>query len=205
MIKIKICGITNLEDAQHAVACGAWALGFIFYKKSPRYISPFKARSIIEKLPPFVTPVGVFVDQREGAIKEIAGFAGITTIQLHGDESPALCQRLRQFILIKALRVDEKFNPSNLGSYPVQAFLFDAYQEGVPGGTGRTFNWEILRDKKFPKPVILSGGLNPDNVQEALRTLRLYAVDVSSGVEESPGKKSKRLVEGFCKNAKDSL
>ena len=198
MIRVKICGITNKEDALKSVELGAWALGFIFYRKSPRFVSPYKVKKIIDALPPLVTPVGVFVNQNEGAIKDIVDFCGINNVQLHGDEAPLVCQRLsKKYKVIKAFRVKEGFNMSNLGSYPVSAFLMDAYDDAAFGGTGKTFNWDIIRDKKFPKPVILSGGLNPDNVGKAVSEVNPYAVDVSSGVEKEPGKKDFGLLEKF--------
>jgi len=198
MIRVKVCGITNVEDARSAVKSGAWALGFVFYKKSPRYVSPFKARKIIEALPPFVTPVGVFVDLKEGAVKEILRFTGIRTVQFHGNETPDYCRRFSPFCVIKAFRVDEKFSVQSLAPYAVQGFLFDAFQKDVPGGTGKTFDWALVREaKNFNRPVILSGGLHSSNVQEAVEAVRPFAVDVSSGVEESPGKKSERSLQEF--------
>ena len=229
MVKIKVCGITNLEDAKLAVSFGAWALGFVFYKKSPRAVSPTKARNIIRELPPFVEPVGVFVNLKEGAVKEIADFCGLKTLQFHGDETPEYCQRFYRYKVIKAFRVEpaslddeakshpvpqtfknhleggtvggikRNFDISNLSSFPVSAYLFDAYQEGEFGGTGKTFNWEKIAGKKLAKPVILSGGLNPQNIKEAIQTVNPYAVDVSSGVEKDPGKKSFQLIEEFFK------
>ena len=200
MIRAKICGITNKEDALSATKLGAWALGFIFYKKSPRYVSPFKAKKIIDELPPFVTPVGVFVNLNEGAVMDIANFCGLTTLQLHGDESPQYCRRLKKFKLIKAFRVKEDFNISGLGEYPVSAYLFDGHEKGVFGGTGKTFDWTLISEKKLQKPVILSGGLTPDNVATAARAVHPYAVDVSSGVEKESGKKDYTKMEIFLRN-----
>ena len=197
MIRIKICGITNQEDALKAAELGAWALGFIFYKKSPRYISPYKAKKIIEELPPFISPVGVFVNQSEGALKDIADFCGIRTIQLHGEETPLSCRRLRAYKIIKAFRINEGFDFNDLPKFSVAAFLFDTHQDNAYGGSGKVFNWELLKNLKTNKPVILSGGLNPDNIASALRAVHPYAVDVSSGVEKSPGKKDERLLQDF--------
>src|SRR3989338_5369964 len=194
---IKICGITNLNDAQVAVNAGAAALGFIFHKKSPRYISPSKVRAIVESLPPFVTPVGVFVNHSEHAVRDICRLARIATVQFHGDESPGYCKRFNHFKIIKAFRVSDVFDFKSVFSYKVDAYLFDTFQEGAPGGTGKTFNWDLLKNYKFDRPIILSGGLNPENVRQAVEAVRPYAVDVSSGVEKSPGVKGYQLVRAF--------
>ena len=197
-MKVKVCGITNKEDALKAIDLGAHAIGFIFYKKSPRYVSPFKVHKIIEALPPFVEPVGVFVNQNEGAVKDIMNFCGLKTIQLHGDETPIYCQRLRKFKVIKAFRINEGFEWGKILSFKtVASYLFDTYQDDQYGGSGKSFNWELLKTQEFDKPYILSGGLNAQNILQAVK-LKPYALDVSSGVEDSPGKKSeKKLVEFF--------
>ena len=202
--RIKICGITSREDAIMAAGLGAWALGFIFYKESPRFISPYKAKKIIQDLPPFVTPVGVFVNQKEGAVKDIADLCGIRTLQFHGYESADYCRRFSKFKVIKAFRVKEDFNISGLGAYAVSAFLFDAHEPKVYGGSGKTFNWDIIKDKNFTKPVILSGGLNAENVCEAIKAVGPFAVDVSSGVEESPGKKKFKLIQDFVEQVQEA-
>jgi phosphoribosylanthranilate isomerase len=196
--KIKICGITNIEDASKAVYYGAHALGFVFYKKSPRYISPSKARRIIEALPPFIEPVGIFVNIKERAVKDILSFTRIKTVQFHGDEDQVFCKRFTQSKIIKAFRVDRFFDPQIANKFKVDAYLFDAYQEDEYGGTGKTFNWDILKDVKLEKPVVLSGGLNPTNVKDAIGSVHPYCVDVSSGVEKSPGIKSPQLIREFC-------
>ena len=196
-MRVKICGITNEEDALLAANLGAWALGFIFYKKSPRYISPSKAQKIIRELPPFVTPVGVFVNQGRGAVCDIAEFCGIKTLQFHGDETPDYCRGFKHYKVIKAFRVKEGFDISGISQFPVSAYLFDTYQEDAYGGSGKTFNWNIITGKKFNKPVILSGGLNAENIAQAIKEVNPYAVDVSSGVEKAPGEKSEELVRNF--------
>ncbi|MFP4473490.1 MAG: phosphoribosylanthranilate isomerase [Candidatus Omnitrophota bacterium] len=207
MTRVKICGITSTTDAQDAVKCGATALGFIFYKKSPRSVGAFKAKKIITSLPPLVTPVGVFVDQKEGAVRDILKFSGIRTIQFHGEESPAYCRRFaKQYTVIKAFRVGAELDPKLLKSYKddVHAFLFDTYAEDQAGGTGKTFNWALAkRAKNAGLPIILSGGLHYNNVIEAIETVRPYAVDVSSGVEvqDQPGKKLERSMRLFCEKA----
>ena len=197
MVRVKVCGLTNAEDAKKAVYYGAWAVGFIFSKKSPRYVSPSRARKIIELLPPFVTPVGVFVDQSERAVRDICKFTRIRTLQFHGEENPAYCKRFSDFKIIKAFRIGEYFPGDIITKYKVDAFLFDTYQEGVSGGTGKTFNWDVLKDQKITKPIILSGGLDSQNIQKAMDAVKPYAVDVSSGVEKSPGIKDPRMIRAF--------
>ena len=195
--KVKICGITNEDDAMKAAVHGAYAVGFIFVKKSPRYISPSRARKIIEKLPPFVTPVGVFADQKERAVKDIIKFTRITTAQFHGDEPPKFCKRFVDIKIIKAFRVYDFFDFSQVRRYKVDAYLFDTFQENIQGGTGKTFNWDLLKGEKFDRPVILSGGLKSTNVVEAMQTLKPFAVDVSSGIEKEPGLKDPRKLRTF--------
>jgi phosphoribosylanthranilate isomerase len=197
MVKVKICGLTNAEDAQKAVYYGAWAVGFIFFTKSPRYVSPSKARKIIETLPPFVTPVGVFVNQSERAIRDICAFTRIHTIQFHGDESPVYCKRFRDLKIIKAFRIGGFFPVDILHKYKVDAFLFDTYDEKAAGGTGKVFDWDLLKGQKIEKPVILAGGLGPDNIRSAINAVTPYAVDISSGVEKSPGIKDQAKIRTF--------
>jgi len=196
MTKIKICGITNMEDALLAVDLGADALGFIFYKESKRYIRPEKAYEIISKLPPFTTTVGVFVNQELDEINDIKEKTGFDAIQLHGDESPGFCRGLEGRV-IKAVRVSESIDPKEVETYPVQAILFDTYSTKGYGGTGESFRWSIIRDLNISKRIILSGGLTPENVSQAIRIADPYAVDVSSGVEEYPGRKSPERLKKF--------
>jgi phosphoribosylanthranilate isomerase len=202
MVRVKICGITRVEDAFTAVKAGASALGFVFYKKSPRYISPSKARRIIDALPPFISIVGVFVNEKQGAIVDIAGFCGLDAIQLHGDEDCHTCHRFKRYGLkiIKGFRVGDTFNYDAIQAYKVNAHLFDAYDKDVYGGTGKNFQWNLLAGHKPRVPVILSGGLTPENVCEAVRLVKPYAVDVSSGVEKSPGVKDPELIRRFIQN-----
>jgi phosphoribosylanthranilate isomerase len=192
-----VCGITNQEDALKAVYYGAWAIGFIFYKKSARYVSPSKARKIVEALPPFITPVGVFVNQSEKAVKEICRFTRIHTIQFHGDERPVYCKHFQGFSLIKAFRISTFIDFQRISKYKVDAYLFDTYSEESQGGTGQTFDWALLNKCKFEKPFILAGGLNAANIAEALTAVSPYAVDVSSGVEKAPGIKSPPRIRSF--------
>jgi phosphoribosylanthranilate isomerase len=196
MIKIKICGITNLEDALAAADTGADALGFNFYKKSPRYIDPEKAAEIISQLPPFVMPVGVFVNEREEKIQEIQQLACLQAIQLHGDESPEFCQRFGGRV-IKAFQVKDKESIKHMAHYHVGAFLLDSYRDGVHGGTGETFDWHLAVVAKTFGKVILAGGLNPENVAEAVKLVQPYGVDVAGGVEKEKGIKDHAKIKKF--------
>ena len=202
MVRVKVCGITNSEDALKAVYYGAWAIGFIFTKKSPRYVSPSRVRKIIETLPPFVVPVGVFVDQSERAVRDICKFTRINTVQFHGEETAVYCKRFKDFKVIKAFRIGDYFPGDSIKKYKVDAYLFDTYEKGVDGGTGKVFNWDIIKEQKIEKPVILSGGLNPSNVIEAISSVRPSAVDVSSGVEAYPGRKDEGLLREFMSTVK---
>ena len=202
-IRIKMCGTTNLEDALAAVEAGVDALGFIFYTKSPRNIDPEVARIIIEQLPPFVDTVGVFVDRDREEVEEIIRFCGLGYAQLHGQESPKYCERLARFTapcqVIKALRVGGDLQADDITPYNdhVKGFLLDTYQKGIKGGTGQRFDWSLIQDLKLQRDVILAGGLDSENVQEALAAVRPYALDVNSGVETSPGQKNHSLIRRF--------
>ena len=202
MVRIKICGITNIEDALLSVDLGASALGFVFYKGSKRYIKPDNAQSIISKLPPFVTTVGVFANQELEEIKKIKGKAGFDAFQLHGDESPDFCMELEGKV-IKAIRVKDSIDPKVIESYPTQAILIDNYSTEAYGGTGETFGWEILKGFDTSKKIVLSGGLTPENVAQAIRIVNPYAVDVSTGVEASPGKKNPDKLKRFIEAARN--
>jgi phosphoribosylanthranilate isomerase len=185
--KIKICGITRLEDALMAADLGADALGFIF-APSPRQVVPEIAREIISLLPPFVNSVGVFVDEEQESVREIAAYCKLDLVQLHGNESSGYCKALGLKAL-KVIRVKDEKSIESMASYrgTVQGFLLDTYVKGLPGGTGKTFNWELAKQAKKYGPVILSGGLTPDNICEAIEKVKPYGVDVNSGVEASPG------------------
>lgn len=196
-----MCGITNSEDAQAAVESGADALGFVF-AKSPRRVTKEQARDIVKHLPPFVSFVGVFVDERVDVIQEICDFCHIGTVQLHGNEPPASLNHLEGYKVIKAFRVKEEGDLNQLGDYHPHAFLLDSYIRGIMGGTGVPFKWDIARAAHKYGAIILSGGLTPDNIRDAIRIVNPYAVDVSSGVESSPGKKDKTLIRQFICNAK---
>lgn len=196
MVRVKVCGITNLDDAIMAVEYGADALGFVFYKGSKRYISPKEAQRIISKLPPFVITVGVFVNQELGEIRSTREQAEFDIVQLHGDEPPAFCKNFGGRA-IKAIRVKDNEAPREVESYSAEAILFDKHSNESYGGTGVSFNWEILRNFHTSKKVILSGGLSPENVAQAISIVNPYAVDVSSGVEGRPGKKSPEKLKRF--------
>ena len=202
-VAVKICGITDYEDASIAVGLGAGALGFIF-ADSPRQITPQKARDIIRAIPPFVKTVGVFVDEGPAAIKEIIHDCGLDLVQLHGDESPDLCCDLMPYT-IKALRIkDESSLPtSRIYHGKVRALLLDTYSKDKAGGSGKTFDWQLaIKIKKLGIPIILAGGLGPSNIDGAISTVRPYAVDVNSGVEERPGKKSHTLMKDLMEKVR---
>jgi phosphoribosylanthranilate isomerase len=202
MVSVKICGITNLEDAWAAVEAGADALGFVFYPPSPRHVTPTQARAIIAALPPFVTTVGLFVDAAAEQIEAIAARCGLDRLQLHGHEAPELCARLTRPV-IKAFRIRNADSLASLPRYKVAAYLLDAYVEGaLPGGTGASFAWELAAQAKPYGPVILAGGLTPDNVEAAIRRIQPYGVDVSSGVERAPGLKDHAKLRAFVARAK---
>lgn len=203
MTRIKICGITNLEDALLAVECGADSLGFIF-AKSPRQITPQTARKIIEKLPPFIGKIGVFVNEPPSKVQRIARESGLTAVQLHGEEIPEFCAMLYPLTLIKAIRVKDEKDIAILSAYDcVTAFLLDSYSADKKGGTGKKFDWKLaLLAKKYNKPIILSGGLTPDNVAEAVKLVKPYAVDASSGIESKPGKKDKKKIKAFIEKVR---
>jgi phosphoribosylanthranilate isomerase len=201
VIKIKICGMTSIEDTLLAVEGGADAVGFIFYKKSPRYVSEKLVRSIISKLPPFVETVGVFVDESADRINRIADSCKLDAVQLHGEETPAFCKQISRKV-IKAVRVKDKESFTQLPSYKVSAFLLDTYSENQQGGTGQVFDWGLVNEGKKYGPVILAGGLNPANVTHAIQKAKPYGVDVCSGVEKTPGIKSPVKLRAFIKAVK---
>lgn len=200
MVRIKICGITNIEDALAAVDYGADALGFVFFDKSPRAVTPDTAKEIVSLLPPFVATVGVFVNEPGARIEETMGYTGVNIVQLHGDEPPEACSSWPR--VIKALRVRDFTDLKPLEAYRATAFLLDTYSPEQFGGTGQTFNWDIAVEAKRYGKIILSGGLTPDNIEKALRRVRPYAVDVSSGIEERKGKKDLKKMRAFIETAK---
>ncbi len=203
-IKIKICGITKPEDAALAAKLEAWAVGFIFVKESPRYIEPQEVKSIISSLPQNIEKIGVFANSSLEEVIDVASESGITGIQLHGDESAEFCAGLSDSInilVIRAIRVRDFGDLEIIPAYKgiVSAILLDTYSESQLGGTGETFNWEIAKAAKlYDIPIILAGGLNPENIKEAFRQVQPYALDISSGVEKGKGiKDHNKLIDLF--------
>lgn len=194
--RIKICGITNVEDALQAVEAGADALGFVFYAKSPRFVTPQEAQAIITELPPLVTTVGLFVNEPMPRIRRAMAAARLDVVQLHGDELPQDCL-LEPLRVIKALRVQDASSLSAADSYQVSALLLDAWCDEAYGGTGKQFDWQLAKRLTGKRPLILAGGLNPENIIDAVRLVKPYGVDVSSGVEARPGKKDHQKVAEF--------
>jgi len=186
-MEIKICGMTRLSDALAAAENGANALGFIFYFRSPRYLSPEKARELIRRLPPEVIRVGVFVNESMERVKEIRAFCGLDLLQLHGDESLDYCRQFPSSVLIRAVSPESEEDLPSLETWPCRAILLDRREGALYGGTGRLSNWELAVRIRKRLPLILSGGLNPGNIGEAIRKVFPHAVDVNSGVESSPG------------------
>jgi len=203
MIRVKICGLTRVEDAAAAVAAGADALGFNFWNGSPRFIDPARAARIVENIPSSVLTVGVFVDEEPGRLLAIAEQTGIMALQLHGSETPEYVDRLGAYLKIKALKVNDDFQPEVLQRYPsASIFLLDGYVAGMVGGTGRTFDWSLaIKAKEYGK-IMLAGGLTHENVAAAVRRVEPWGVDVASGVESEPGKKDPRLIREFVRAAR---
>ncbi len=203
MTRIKICGITNIDDALMSIDAGADALGFNFVPDTPRYLKDTKAATkIIEQLPPFITTVGLFVNADPELIQSIADECYLDTLQLHGDESPQFCQGFNRRV-IKAVRVKDESSCSHLSDYRVSGYLLDTYVKGEMGGTGVAFDWRLAVKAKQYGRIILAGGLNPDNVGSAVQQVRPYGVDVSSRVEASPGRKDPVKVRTFIQNVKE--
>jgi len=206
MIKVKICGITNLEDAQASIEAGCDAIGFIFYKKSPRYITARKALSIIRQLPKNTIKIGVFVNAREQTIRRVAKICHLKILQFHGNESPEFCSRFKEYKIIKAFRVKSKLDLDGLLKYHPFAFLLDTFTETKIGGTGKKFDWKLVRHiDGIRRPLFLSGGLNKKNVIKAISIARPDWVDASSSVEIRPGKKCHKKIRKFIETAKKGL
>lgn len=200
MVRVKICGITCKEDAEAAVRFQADAMGFVF-ADSPRKVTPVVAKDIISSLPPFIASVGVFVNENEKEVRRIANFCGLSILQFHGDETPSYCNKFSR--VIKAFRIKGREDIEKIREYKVSTWLLDTYCKGKPGGTGKTFDWSIASEFAKEGRVILSGGLTPENVARAVRVVLPYAVDVSSGVEEYPGKKDHKKIEEFIRETKN--
>ena len=203
-VQVKICWITNLKDALAAVDAGADALGFIFVKSSPRFLEPVAAASIIREIPARVRTIGVFVNESVETVRRVAEQTGLGAVQLHGNETPEVCQLLALAHPIKAFRVQDATVLDDLPRYPGCEFLLDSYVPGQHGGTGAKFNWDIaVQAKTFGAPIFLAGGLTVENVADAVAKVAPHAVDVSSGVEISPGSKDHAKVREFIARAKE--
>jgi phosphoribosylanthranilate isomerase len=203
-IRIKICGITSVEDAQLAINAGADALGLVFYEPSPRSVTIEQAAIIAGSVGPFVTVVGLFVDADEVFIKDVLAQVPLHVLQFHGNEPPEFC-RTFQRPYMKAIRMQPELNLEDvIDTYPdASAILLDAYRPGIPGGTGETFDW-LRIPKNTLRPLVLAGGLTPENVALAISSASVYGVDVSGGVESTPGKKAANKITAFIRNAKNA-
>jgi phosphoribosylanthranilate isomerase len=199
---VKICGITNIADALAAAEAGADALGFVFYDQSPRHVTVPVAADIVRQLPPFIVKVGVFVNAPADLVYRAMADCGLNLLQFHGDETPEYCQQFG-LMTMKAFRIRDAESLRALPAYKTDAWLLDAYASDKLGGTGEVFNWDLaVEAQKLGRPIFLAGGLTAENVAEAVRKVRPYAVDVSSGVESSPGKKDAEKVRAFIDAAK---
>lgn len=200
--RTKICGITNVEDALAAVAAGADALGFLLYRKSPRYVDPMKVQQIVAQLPPFVLPVGVFVNEEIKIVHDLMDTCGLALAQLHGEETAAYCRELGRPVL-KALRLKDRSAFLALAEFQgragVRGFVLDAFSDEAYGGTGQAVDWSLAKEVAQAATVVLAGGLTAENVGQALRAVQPYGVDVSSGVEVAPGKKDHEKVRAFLR------
>lgn len=203
--KIKICGITNPIDALHAVNAGADALGFVFYKKSPRHVSSNVVKSIVANLPPFVLPIGVFVNEEAQVVRNIMDECGLAVAQIHGDETADYCESLGRPV-IRGIRLRDRHTLMAMAEYKgrarVRGFVLDAFSDAAYGGTGKTADWTLAKEAAGSFSFLLAGGLTPENVQEAIHQVQPYGVDVSSGVEASPGKKDPAKIQAFIQAVK---
>jgi len=204
MTLIKICGITNVHDALAAVAAGADALGFNFYKPSPRYVTPQTAREIVAKLPVSVLTVGVFVNEESQSVRNIANEANVAALQLHGDESPEYCRELgKDRYVIKTFAVANDFDVQRIQPYRVEAIMLDTKHNSLRGGTGRVFDWSVAKEvNDFVPKLFLAGGLSPENIEEAVATVRPYAIDACSALEDEPGRKNHERMRAFVEIAR---
>jgi phosphoribosylanthranilate isomerase len=202
LVRVKICGITRLEDVLTVAKSGADAIGLVFYEKSPRHVSIEKAAQLASALPPFVTVVGLFVNASAKAVREVLASVSLDVLQFHGDETPAFCEQFHKPYL-KAIRVKPGVDLLQCAAlfHSAQGLLLDAHVEGIPGGTGAVFDWTLI-PANFPMPLILSGGLDSENVAAAIRQVRPYAVDVSSGVEIGRGINTLKGIKDAAKIAR---
>lgn len=207
-VRVKFCGITSATDAGKAALVGADALGFVFFKESPRYVTPKDAERIIKNVPPFISTVGIFVNDDLGFIEECVEGCGLSAVQLHGDEDTRYCVAFKNLkfkgvSLIKAIRIKDRESLSLIEECPADAFLLDAYESNVYGGTGKGFDRMLaIVAKEYGRRIIVAGGLTPDNVRNVIKEIGPYAVDVSSGIESSPGKKNLELMEEFMREVR---
>ncbi len=201
-VTVKICGITSVEDAQAVEQAGADAVGLMFYEGSPRHIALEQAKAIVDSLSNTIVRVGVFVNSEESFVRQAMEICTLNMLQFHGDETPEYCARF-EIMTLKAIRVSDESSLKEMERYSADGFLLDAFSENSLGGTGETFNWELAkRATKSGRPIFLAGGLTSENVAEAVKAVRPFAVDVSSGVESEPGKKDAAKVRAFVAAAK---
>lgn len=208
--RIKMCGLTRVKDIEAGLSHGLDALGFIFYEKSPRNVLPDFVKDIVAKIPPFVDCVGVFVDREREEVEEIIEYCGLSHAQLHGKEDPKYCARVERFAspchVLKAFRVGDESKSSDFSPYDevVHGYLLDTYMKGNAGGTGETFDWKIIEQLNLQRPMILAGGLSPDNVIEAIETVTPFGVDVNSGIEIAPGIKDHSKISEFVRKVRQA-
>ncbi len=204
MVKVKICGITNTDDAVWAANLGADYLGLIFARDSKRKVSLERAKEIADAAPPYIKKAGLFVNEEPKVIDKVLALCRLDILQFHGEESPDYCEQFKgKAEVIKAFRLKDEESLSQISQYDVDFYLLDAFVEGEQGGTGQIFNWDLaIKIKEFGRPIFLAGGLNPDNVAQAIKKVQPYAVDVSSGVESSPRRKDVELMREFIDKAR---
>lgn len=203
MVKIKFCGITNKQDAIKAAEFGVDMLGFVFYKKSKRYVEPKTVRDIVNELPPYIAKVGVFVDEDAQKVSEIMQDCLLDMLQFHGEESPAYCDMFKDsYKVIKAFRIKDKNSLKGINDYNADYYMLDTYSPKTAGGTAKVFDWNLIEGYELLRPVILSGGLIPENVRQAIQKVSPYGIDVSSGIESSVGKKDPGLMKKFVENVR---
>lgn len=203
MTKIKFCGITNKADALEAAKLNVDMLGFVFYEKSKRLVDPKVVRDIVNELPPFINRVGVFVNEKPETVRAIAEEAMLDILQFHGEETPDYCVQFKaDYKIIKAFRIKDAKSLKNITDYDVDMYLFDTYTNDAAGGTGKSFDWKILEGFEFLKPVVVSGGLDSGNVAKVMQKVYPFGVDVSTGIEKSPGKKDPLLMKKFVESVR---